>query len=392
MGSVPAWKKKKFGQYMTPACLREPILDRCDLFPDVRVLDPGAGTGEFLRSVMERQPSAELHGWDIDPELLRTAAKNAPTASLSRKSALDIYIGEPFDLVVGNPPYFQFTASPAVKARFSDVISGRVNIFALFFQAAMEVLRPGGQIAYVVPPSMNTGAYFASLRSYLLERADIEFLEIRREQNLFFGARTPVQLIVLRKHATRNPAPADRGKHVFIRDTEDFRCEIFTENPSSLDTAFASGDTLFELGYEAATGTIPWNQHRGELRSEQSSRSVPLIWAHDIGEGELLANRNGKPGFIDTPKPPVSGPAVVANRIIGAIGGSRMRCALIPEGIKFLAENHVNVIREHTQFPPLVCWEELLGRLRSPSTRSNLNLIASNTQISATELTHLLPI
>lgn len=54
--------RKRLGQYMTPAPLRDRLLDQCDLFAGMRVLDPGAGTGEFLKSVLDRQPRAEAHG------------------------------------------------------------------------------------------------------------------------------------------------------------------------------------------------------------------------------------------------------------------------------------------------------------------------------------------
>ena len=394
MAVVSVEGRKRLGQYMTPVVLRERLLDRCELFGGMRVLDPGVGTGEFLRSVAEREPLAELHGWDVDGGLLEVAAANAPEAHLTERSALDVYDGEPFDLVVGNPPYFQFKPSRGIRERFAGVISGRVNIFALFFQAGLEVLRPGGQLAYVVPPSMNTGAYFERLRRYVLEHSEIEFLEIHHDQKLFDGAQTPVQLIVLRRgDAAKTLNSAQLGKHVFIRENCGFRRTIFAENPSDLEAAFQGRKSLFELGYEAVTGTIVWNQHRSDLRHQATNGEVPLIWAQNIGNGQLLNSANSnRPKFIDTDKPNMTGPAIVANRIIGAVGNSRIRCALVPNGDEFLAENHVNVIRLHAHFEPIVDWRELLLRLKSLETNKNLSLVSNNTQISATEMTHLVPV
>ena len=418
MAGVSVERRKRLGQYMTPADLRERLLDRCELFEGMRVLDPGVGTGEFLRSVSEREPLAELHGWDVDGGLLEVASANAPDAHLAKRSALDVYDGEPFDLVIGNPPYFQFKPSQGIRDRFAGVISGRVNIFALFFQAGLEVLRPGGQLAYVVPPSMNTGAYFERLRRYVLECSDIEFLEIHHDQKLFDGAQTPVQLIVLRRADTAEALDlaedgkyvftrdgfgaancdlsfpsCDVGKHVFVRENFGFRRTIFAENPSDLEAAFQGKQSLFELGYEAVTGTIVWNQHRSDLRHEATNGEVPLIWAHNIDNGKLLSSENRRrPEFIDTDKPTMTGPAIVANRIIGALGNSRIRCAPVTDGDEFLAENHVNVIRPHARFEPIVNWHELLLRLKSLETNRNLSLVSHNTQISATEMTHLVPV
>ena len=102
------------------------------------------GTGEFLKSALDRQPQAEAHGWDVDPSVLSVACANVPAAHLEERSALEPYQGEPFDLVIGNPPYFQFNAPREIRTYYARVISGRVNIFSLFFQAGLEALRPGG--------------------------------------------------------------------------------------------------------------------------------------------------------------------------------------------------------------------------------------------------------
>ncbi|MCO5314574.1 MAG: N-6 DNA methylase [Solirubrobacterales bacterium] len=48
--------RKSLGQYMTPRVVREALIDRLDLFDGMRVLDPGVGTGEFLRAIREREP------------------------------------------------------------------------------------------------------------------------------------------------------------------------------------------------------------------------------------------------------------------------------------------------------------------------------------------------
>lgn len=47
------------------------------------VLDIGCATGDFLWYLKESVPSAELHGFDILPELLKEAEKNVPGAAYS---------------------------------------------------------------------------------------------------------------------------------------------------------------------------------------------------------------------------------------------------------------------------------------------------------------------
>ena len=382
-------RRKRLGQYMTPAPLRGRLLDQCDLFEGMRVLDPGAGTGEFLRSVLDREPEAEVHGWDVDEAVLSVASALVPEADLVQRSALEPHQGEPFDLVIGNPPYFQFNAPREVRTYFAQVISGRVNIFALFLQAGMEALKPGGQLAYVIPPSMNNGAYFERLREYLLERSAVEFLEIHHDQSLFDQAQTAVQLLVLRR------GRKDTGRHVFVRENpvNGFRRTVFSENPAALEASFDGRSSLFDLGYEAVTGTIVWNQHRSALRREAGPRTVPLIWAHNIMDDEVqLFTSYKKPQFIEINRLPLTGPAIVTKRIVGSVGSAKLRCALIPEKMKYLAENHVNVIRKHGYFDPKMDWNRLLKALRTPDAAERARTLTGNTQISAAELTHLLPI
>ncbi|MBN8866150.1 MAG: SAM-dependent DNA methyltransferase [Solirubrobacterales bacterium] len=359
----------------------------------MKVLDPGVGTGELLRAALDREPGLEVRGWDIDAGVIEAAGRLVPEASLELRSALEAG-DEPggFDLVIGNPPYFQVRLGRAERERFSKVISGRANVFALFFQAGLEQVAPGGSLAFIVPPSMNSGAYFEALREYLAARAEITALTVLSGNDLFEGANTAVQLLVLR----RGEAAGDR--FVFRREVSEagFRRVVFSAEPDRLAAEFEGRRTLWELGLFAATGQVVWNQNRDRLFAEPAPGRVPLIWSHHIGEGELRdQQRAGKPGFYDTVegRPPLVGPAIVVNRVVGAVGRGELRAALIPAGREFLAENHVNVLRARPGVDPeAVEWERILASLTREGVAGRVRLLTGNTQISATELTHLLPL
>lgn len=380
--------RKRLGQFMTPRVVRERLIDALDLWPGMRVLDPGAGTGEFLRSILDRQPEAIVTGWDVDPVILESARELVPEATLEERSALEPYQGEPFDLVVGNPPYFQFRAAREVKNYFAQVISGRPNIFALFFQAGFEALRSGGRVAYVVPPSMNNGAYFEALREFIVVRSEVEYLEVLEGAEQFEDANTAVQLIVMHTGA--------RGKkHTFTRTTDSarFRRTIFSQRPELLEAQFEGRTTLWEQGYEAVTGTIVWNQNRERLRRDPDTGTVPLIWAHNLQGGKLVLTPEHpkRPQYVAVDRR-LTGPAIVINRITGSVGAGEVRCARIPDGMEFVGENHVNVVRPRVNSQQRVGWEPLLESLQRPEVVSRVRLLTGNTQASATELTHLIPL
>lgn len=388
-------ERRALGQHLTPRSLREPLLDRIPIAAGASVLDPGVGTGEFLLSVRERRPDARLVGWDVDAAALEVARGLVPDAELVRRSALDPLPDARFDVVVGNPPYFQLKLSDDERRRFAPVISGRANIFALFLQVGLELLRPSGWLGFVVPPSMNNGAYFQALRDHIATRSTIEHLEVRPEQGHFAGARTAVQLLVLRKGEDGRASTSDR--HLLdLREVTGGALErtVLCEDPDDLRAAFAGRATLWQLGYRAVTGSIVWNQERDRLRPSPGPGTVPLIWAHNIADGRLdlaAAHRGDRPQHIAADAP-LHGPAIVVNRVVGAVGAGRLRCARIDGGTAFLAENHVNVVVRRDHGEPEVGWSDLHERLRGPHVGEHLVRLTGNTQLSATELTHLVPV
>jgi adenine-specific DNA-methyltransferase len=393
-------RRKQLGQYMTPAFVTEALLKKLPLEAGLSVLDPGVGTGELLRGVLDRQPKIEAVGWDIDQGVIEAARTLVPEARLEARSALEVSPREGFDLVVGNPPYFQLKLDPEMRSHFSEVISGRANIFALFFQIGLEQLKPGGYLGYIVPPSMNSGAYFEALREYISGQAVIQDMTILDGTDIFEGANTAVQLLVLRKNEHPTEGSDD---FVFRREVPEagFRRVVFTPEPDALEAEFKGRRTLWELGLEAATGQVIWNENRQRLCSGPGPGRVPLVWSHSIDPGssrvsfDASPGRAGKPGFYDTSKggrQALHGPAIVVNRVVGAVGRGELRAALVPEGKEFLAENHVNVIRARPGAGRAVDWERILSSLRSPGVASRVRLLTGNTQISARELTHLLPL
>ena len=382
-----AAERKRRGQYLTPRGLRERLLDLVGLKPGMSVLDPGAGTGEFLASALEREPELKLSGWDTDRGVLEVARSLVPEADLRERSAIEPWTGEEFDLVIGNPPYFQLKATAAQKKKFHRVISGRPNVFAFFFQAGIEALADGGQLAYVVPPSLNNGAYFESLREYLGEVAAIAHPAVMAASDLFDGANTAVQLIVLRKGAA-----GDRFRFERFSPESGFRRVIFSSDPEELAAQFEGRKTLWQLGWSAVTGSIVWNQNRELLRAEAEVDTVPLIWSRNIGRGSIEFDGNpDRPEHIVSATA-MEGPAVLVNRIVGAVGKGELRAAAFPKGERFLAENHVNVLRPRAGAESVLPADQLVGMINAEGVSERVRMLTGNSQISAKELTHLLPL
>lgn len=387
----PKSERSPLGQFLTPRQLREKLISQIPFAPGMRVLDPGCGTGEFLKSCAEVCPELQLFGWDVDEKVLEVAKILAPTATLLHRSALDAGETEKFDVVIGNPPYFEMRGlSEEIKDDYSEVISGRPNIFALFFKAGWAALKNNGYLAYVVPPSMNNGAYFDKLRHFIITNFSIEYLELYENPFLFEDAQTAVQLMVLKKGSTSNNFWVDLGD--LSGSTK--RRRIFVANAESFVQEYEGRTTVGKLGYTAITGSIVWNNVKERLTMESDDQSIPLIWAHNItgkDEVELRFDNPRKPQFVRGFKGQL-GPAIVVNRITGSVGSGTLRCALVPEGMRFVAENHVNVIVKKEGEPQEVPFEVLLEALRGSGVNDRVRKLTGNTQISATELTNWIPL
>jgi adenine-specific DNA-methyltransferase len=372
--------RKRLGQFFTPRSLREELLSRIPRLVRPKVLDPSCGTGEFLLSAKEYFVEPELYGWEVDPKLVEIAKRVVPEAHIEQTDSLRKPLKEEFDVVLGNPPYFEFKPDKDLKANFKEIAWGRPNIYAFFVFLGLRVLKPGGYLAYVVSSSMNNGAYFKKLREFIVRNADIVYLKVLDDPYIFEGVNHTFQLLVLRK------VPST-GRYIFSMNG----IMIFTDKADELKRLFENSTTLHELGYRVQTGKVVWNQNRDKLTTDPN-QGVPLIWSHNIAKGKLLLhNRPGKPQYIKSDKYDV-GPAIVVKRVVGHPRHSgSIEAAIVPPGFKFLGENHVNVI-----YPPsdasLEELEDIVRSLNSLEAQLAVKMITGNTQISKTELERLFPI
>jgi len=386
--------RKSLGQYFTPKSVREMLLNKLpNMTKNPKVLDPACGTGEFLLTAKKYFKNPKLYGWDVDKNLINITKKLVLEVNLKNVDALLNQDYNKYDFVIGNPPYYEFSPSKTIREKFRYIINGRVNIFALFVYQGINWLKEGGYLAFVVPPSMNNGAYFSKLRKFVINNSNIEYLHILRDPKMFSGALQSTMLLILKKGK-------NKGNYLFKKNG----ILIFSENTRYLEKAFKNRITLHDLDYKVKTGRLVWNQNK-HLLTNKAQGNIPLIWAHNITQQGLNfpSPDSKKPQYVKRTDFDI-GPAIVVNRITGTVKSARLKSAIIPSGMKFIAENHVNVI-----FPPRkqkqdkmifdnnlskinLTIEDIAQQLSSKEKITVVKSITGNTQISKTELEKLLPI
>ena len=378
-------KRASLGQFFTPRSLREELISKLPRLNKPKVLDPACGTGEFLLTAKEYFIEPELYCWEVDPELAEIARRVVPEARVEVVDSLLKPFREDFDVVIGNPPYFEFNPSEEIRRRYREIMYGRTNIYALFIYLGVRLLKPNGYLAFVISSSMNNGAYFRRLREFIVRNCDILYLRGVDDPYIFsdpgYEVNHTFQLLVLRKSENSN-------RYVFRHRG----ILIFTEEYEHLRRVFEESVTLGDLGYRVLTGKVVWNQHKDKLTSNPGE-GIPLIWSHNIKRGKLVLNSNPrKPQYIRWPIEKADrGPAIVVTRVVGHPGRASLEAAIVPPGMVFVAENHVNVV-----YPPpnasLEEMEEIVRQLNSEEVNRMVREITGNTQISKTELENLIPL
>ena len=377
-------KRKNLGQYFTPKSIRELLLSKLPKKDNAYILDPACGSGEFLLSCEKYFKNPNLNGFEIDKNLVDVASKLIKNSNIKNIDALNIDIKNKYDYVIGNPPYFEIRLNEKLKSKHFEIIKGRVNIFSLFIKIGLEALKDEGYLAYVVPPSMNNGAYFSKLREYIIKNASLEYLHIIDGADNFHSANQKVMLIILKKTNSKKSS-----KYIFEKNG----ITIFTEDKKFLNEVYKNTICLKEIGFGVKTGSIVWNEHKEKLTNDKNNSTL-LIWASNIIDGKIIIpNTKNKPQYIkNIPKDLIiKSRVVVVNRITGSSKDINIKSAIVDEK-EFVCENHVNVIYMSKNANQNYSLEDILNSLRDEENIKVMRLIIGNTQVSKTELERLLPI
>lgn len=387
--------RKKYGQYMTPPVVSDLLFQHLSFTDGQTVLDPAVGTGELLLATQRQNPNLKIYGFDTDENILKIAKANLPNATLIKHDLFDptpLQYKNFFDFIIGNPPYFELKKNQFNIDEFKTA-GGRTNIYSLFFERYISLLKTGGTLAYIVPPSMNAGAFFTNLRKYIIANFTIKFLKIVRQDNHFQDAQTAVQIIILTKTPDQNPK-----NNPYIIDFNtiakgDNLPIIFTDNKKLIMKHWRNKKNLHEYGYKVLTGSICWNDYKTVLSPTKTLNNNILYYAKDVTNANIikLYEALNSRRFLQTSKPAVNVDSIIVNRIVGGVNNPKVKCALI-QGEVFYAENHLNVIQALTDTPKILL-KEVYDRLTGFSDLSQyLQALTGNTQLSAKELNYLIPL
>jgi adenine-specific DNA-methyltransferase len=171
-------KLKDYTQYFT---LDQNIIDalclplNCPPFP-LSVLEPSFGTGRLLCECLKYSFNGSGHCSSIDAveldvelyEHIKPKFENYPNINFINADFLTFdFKDKKYDLIIGNPPHFQVKLNEDQRKEYSEAIYGRTNIYSLFIYKSVTLLKPGGELRFIVPNSIISGKYFSKLRTFV---------------------------------------------------------------------------------------------------------------------------------------------------------------------------------------------------------------------------------
>jgi adenine-specific DNA-methyltransferase len=291
-------ERKELGQFYTPDFVIDYILDRVDISPDKKILDPACGSGGFLikaydrlREIYRNEGWAEgnihneilsknLYGIDINPFATQLTVMNLflkdldhPTShvnvaegdSLERlENSFDFDYFEkesplnkvtnsdkrfshgmilkqmPFDIVVGNPPYISFGVRGSrdwakkkrawldlLREKYPNSAEYKISVYAIFLQRAIELLKPGGKLGFIIPDSFLLGRYFSKLRRYILNNCAIEEVVLFMKDFWKYGIVGRPVIIILRKETDEKKRKSNEVTAKFYATKDDINQDNF---------------------------------------------------------------------------------------------------------------------------------------------------------------------
>ena len=241
---MSAARKKSNGVVYTPDFVVELILDRAlpqgkEEFADAIICDPACGDGAFLTAVAKRTLSHLEHehaltvlkrmtGYDIDGQAIEQCREKLDSIlksyypeeridwNLIVRDALhrSSFTGEleAFTHVVGNPPYVRVqhleqTRRGKIAGQWR-LLRGATDLFIIFYELALDLLKEGGLVGYITPSSWLRSDSGSLLRKHLVESHRIrEIIDFGRHQ-MFDDVTTYTSITVIQKGEKHQAIPA----------------------------------------------------------------------------------------------------------------------------------------------------------------------------------------
>ena len=177
-----------------------------------------------------------------------------------------------FDVVIGNPPWVQSKfMDEAIKVYYGrsyTVAQRQYDLFSIFIERGLALLRPDGFLGFIVPDRFLVNADYEPLRRFLLENSWVRQITLTGE-GVFADVEMPSAILVIQNRKVSLSAKS-RGVEI--------RASVTAEARSIPQSALYENDGL-------VFSEVFSNEKSAELLRDIEKHTVPL--------GDLVENGRG---------------------------------------------------------------------------------------------------
>ncbi len=336
--------RKNKGQFFTPKNVAKFMADNIKLDKkNIRILDPGAGTGILIAAVCDRIASEKTHSSSIIIDAYENDKNLIPflkdTLTLCQKKLLqnghqlkynisnsnfiidnDYSIFQKrlistkkeikiYDLVIANPPYYKLKIQSPESLLLKDFVFGQPNIYSLFMIMAMQLIKDNGSFVFIIPRSFCSGLYYRKIRNWFVKNTQIKIIHCFESRLKIFEDNVHQEIVIL--IGIKTNADQNKSTKISISYDKTFKKsfsffaqnqiifeqkspESFIRIPQSendlkiIQEIDSYNNSLKSLGLEISTGkVVDFRTRENLIFNSEDTNWVPLLWMHNLKEGVI---------------------------------------------------------------------------------------------------------
>lgn len=183
--------KKDYGMFFTPEWIVNFMVNLIDSSKyidanQVNILEPACGLAQFLIGIKKNRftlyKQSKFFGVEINQDIINyLKALNIPDEIQIIQN--DYLLWQPeieFDIIIGNPPYgipspsshYTIRVSSATKEKYKSLFEtwyGKYNVYGAFIEKSIKLLKPNGQLIFIIPSTFMILDEFKKLRQFLAQ-------------------------------------------------------------------------------------------------------------------------------------------------------------------------------------------------------------------------------
>lgn len=379
---------KENGIYFTPKTFRDIATNAIKPYikKNCEILEPSCGSGEFIRDLLPYKDSYNITGVELDEELFNIS-NQLNTTIINDDFLKPNLFDKKFDIIIGNPPYFELKKTSKYYNLYRKWFDGRTNIYSLFILKSIEYLNKDGIIAFIIPPSWQSSKYFELLRNEIQRQGSIKLLH-KLSNGKFMKTSQEAVLFIFQK-SCREKKYEFNYKNKLFYNIHNERLKELTQNCRNIS----------DLKGKVLTGPVVWNQHKDKLVNENED-GLLLVYTQNIINNAFVKKHNmsnNKKQYIKHEKyKSFPKPCLIFNRGFGSKGTKFEFNYIImdPKNEAFTCENHTNVIYfpDKTNEEGLLLIHKITDSIKDKRTEEWCEKFLANGILSKTELENYLPI